>query len=115
MRKGDDIRERVFQFGCDVVKLCDVIAEKGFSARRLAGQLVDSSTSIGANLEEADGAQSKPDFISKCTVALKEARESHYWLRMLHKTGKCDDQRLIGECNQIIAILTTVVRKSRGE
>ena len=115
MRKGDDIRRRSLEFAGDVVRLCDEVSERGFSARRLAGQLVDSGTSIGANLEEADSAQSRADFVSKCTVSLKEARESHFWLRVLLKTGKIGDDHLLRECNEIIAILTAIVRKTRGE
>ena len=95
--------------------MCDDVATRGFSGRRLASQLVDSGTSIGANLEEADGAQSRADFISKCTISLKEARESHYWLRIMRATKKIDEDRLLGECNEIIAILTTIVRKTRRE
>jgi four helix bundle protein len=75
-------------------------------------QLVRAGTSIGANLEEADAAQSKPDFISKCTISLKEARESHYWLRILKATGKAEADRLLSEANELIAILTTIVRKA---
>lgn len=115
MRKGDDIRDRTFRFACDVVGLCDVVATRGFSAKRLAGQLVNAGTSIGANLEEADAGQSRADFVSKCTIALKEARESHYWLRLLRETQKIEDNRLIDECNELIAILTTIVRKTRNE
>ena len=115
MRKGDNIRERTTQFATDVINLCDDVATRGFSARRIAGQLVDAAMSVGANLEEADGAHSKADFISKCTISLKEAREAHYWLRLLKKTGRLDEERLIDECDQIVAILTTIVRKSRDE
>ncbi|HUP44949.1 MAG TPA: four helix bundle protein [Thermoanaerobaculia bacterium] len=115
MRKGDDIRGRAFQFACDVSDLCDGVAVTGFSERRVAGQLVDAAHSIGANLEEADAAQSRADFISKCSVSLKEARESHYWLRLLRHKGKLPDDRLLDECNEIIAVLTTIVRKTRGE
>ena len=115
MRKGDDIRERAFRFACDVVNACDLVEQRGFSGRRLASQLVASGTSIGANLEEADGAHSRADFVSKCTISLKEARESHYWLRLMRATKKLDDERLLAECNEIIAILTTIVRKTRGE
>ncbi|HEX6177490.1 MAG TPA: four helix bundle protein, partial [Thermoanaerobaculia bacterium] len=61
MRKGDDIRQRALDFAVDVVNLCDHVARGGFGARRIAGQLVDAASSIGANLEEADGAHSKPD------------------------------------------------------
>ena len=115
MGKGDDIRQRAFVFACEVVELCDEVAKRGFSARRLAGQLVNAGTSIGANLEEADGAQSRADFISKCTIALKEARESNYWLRILRQTGRLGEDHLVRESNEIVSILTTIVRKTRGE
>jgi four helix bundle protein len=115
LRKGDDIRGRAFRFACDVVALCDAASCRGFSARNIASQLVRSATSIGANLEEADAAQSRADFVSKCGIALKEARESHYWLRLLHATGQTNDERLTAECNELVAILTTIVRKTRAE
>ena len=80
-------------------------------------QLARAATSIGANLEEADAGQSRADFISKCSISLKEAREAHYWLRLLRATGKIDGayEPLIHECDRIVAVLTTIVRKSRGE
>jgi len=81
----------------------------------LAAQLVDSGTSIGANLEEADAAQSRADFISKCSIALKEARESHYWLRLMRATRKIDNETLLAEWNELVAILTTIVRKTRAK
>ncbi len=73
-----------------------------------------AATSIGANLEEADAGQSRADFISKCTISLKEARETRYWLRILHAAQPTDKiEALIGESTEIIAILTTIVRKTR--
>jgi len=113
MKKGDDLRARVFQFACDVVALSDQLERRGWSARKIGGQLLRAGTSIGANLEEADAAQSRADFISKCTISLKEARESHYWLRLLRATNKLGgDERLLGESNELVAILTTIVRKA---
>jgi four helix bundle protein len=115
MRKGDDLRERVFRFACDVIALTDSIHARGTSARELARQLMRAATSIGANLEEADAAQSHADFVSKCTISLKEAREAHYWLRLLHSTRKLNGQeRLIRECDELVAILTTIVRKAKS-
>jgi four helix bundle protein len=112
LRKGDDLRERAFRFACDVVALSDATARHRNDARDLMRQLVRAGTSIGANLEEADAAQSKPDFVSKCSISLKEAREAHYWLRILKATGKAETDRLLGEANELIAILTTIVRKA---
>jgi four helix bundle protein len=115
MAKGDDVRERAFQFACRVVELHDSLWARGGSGRVLSAQLLRSGSSIGANLEEADAAQSRADFISKCGISLKEARESHYWLRLLRATQKIPpDEPLVGECNELVAILTTIVRKTRA-
>ena len=112
MRSGDDIRDRAFRFACDIVALNDDLR----GARDLTRQLLRAGTSIGANLEEADAAQSKPDFISKCTIALKEARESHYWLRLLRASGKMPDgDRLLSDANELVAILTAIVRKASAQ
>jgi four helix bundle protein len=117
-RKGADIQERAFEFAVRVVELVDVLVTRGMSTRVLATQVLRSSTSIGANLEEADAGQSRADFISKCSIALKEARESHYWLRLLTRTRKITShdraEQLVAECNEIVAVLTTIVRKSRA-
>jgi four helix bundle protein len=113
---GSDIRERTFRFACDVVALHDVLVTRGASARDMSRQLLRAATSVGANLEEADGAQSKPDFISKCTIALKEAREAHFWLKLLRETNKIDatHDSLIHEGDRIVAVLTSIVKKSKG-
>src|SRR6202521_4991189 len=79
---GQDIRGRVFEFTCEVVRYCDELFRGGGIGRVLAPQLVRCGTSIGANLEEARGGESRRDFISKCSIALKEARESVFRLRV---------------------------------
>lgn len=112
MKKGDDLRARAFQFACAVVAFSDDLERHGWSARKLGGQLLRAGTSIGANLEEADAAQSRADFISKCTISLKEVREAHYWLRLLRATNKLDTDGLLAECNELVSILTTIVRKA---
>ena len=82
-KAGEDIRERAFNFAVRVVKLCQHLDERPGACRSLSRQLLRAGTSIGANLEEAQGGQSKADFISKNAIALKEARETSYWLRLL--------------------------------
>jgi four helix bundle protein len=113
---GSEIRERVFRFACAIVALHDVLVTRGGSARDMSRQLMRSATSIGANLEEADAGQSRADFVSKCTISLKEARESLYWLRLLHATNKTDErgESLIHECDRIVAVLTTIVKNTKG-
>ena len=110
-----DINERVFQFACRIVLFHQWLARQRTSARLLAGQLLRSSTSIGSNLEEATAGQSKADFVAKARISLKEARESHYWLRILENTRLVPESRvsdLVKEANEIVAILTTIVRKA---
>ncbi|MCB0227199.1 MAG: four helix bundle protein [Anaerolineae bacterium] len=90
--------------------------ELGGTERVLAGQILRSGTSIGANMEEANAGQSKPDFITKCSIALKEARETLYWLRLLVECNLVSSERLtslISEADEIVAILTTIVKNAR--
>ena len=116
--KSRNIQERAFEFGCRILKLTEHLARRrSFSARRIAGQLFDSGTSIGANLEEASAAQSKADFISKCSIATKEARETRFWLRLLPSSNTVRPQQLtplIDESTEIVAILTTIVKNARA-
>jgi four helix bundle protein len=81
-----DIRERAFEFAVRIVKLCKYLEKYSTVSRTLLNQLLDSGTSVGANLEEAKAAQSKADFIHKNAIALKEARESNFWLRLILAT-----------------------------
>jgi four helix bundle protein len=74
-------------------------------------------TSIGANIEEGQAGQSRADYISKYCVACKEARETHYWLRLLAASDvipKIKLQDLSDEANQIVAILTSIIKKARA-
>jgi len=80
----------------------------------LSKQLLRSGTSIGANIEEAQAAQSKKDFISKMSIVSKEARESHYWLRLL-KYGKfISKDDLLDDCEELIKLLTSIVKSSEN-
>jgi len=111
-----DIPERTFEFARRIVKLCQVLNEKSGVSRTLASQLLRSATSIGANVEEAQAAQSEADFISKYSIACKEARETHYWLRLLSASKVLPAERpaeLQKECHERIAILTTIIKKIR--
>ena len=90
-----DITQRTFNFALRTIKLCQSLNER-FSAEKsvLAKQLLRSATSIGANVEEAQAGQSKPDFISKMAIALKEAREANYWLRLLEASEMLPKEKL---------------------
>src|SRR5947207_4451448 len=109
------IQDRSYEFACRVIRLVDYIARKSLVMRTIARQLLRSATSVGANLEEASAAQSKPDFISKCSIASKEARETRYWLRLLTASRAVNERQLtplIAEATEIVAILTAIVKNA---
>ena len=113
-----DICERSFAFAVRIVRLCQTLDEIRGVNRTLANQLLRSGTSIGANIEEAQAGQSEADFVSKYSIACKEARETHYWLRLLIETQIFPKERLtdlLDECDKIIAILTTIIKKVRNK
>ncbi len=112
-----DLTERTFAFARRVVQLCQVLDRSPGVCRTLANQLLRSGTSIGANVEEGHASQSRPDFIAKYSVACKEARETHYWLRLLAASEVMpveNLQDLTDEADQIVAILTMIVKKCRA-
>ena len=83
----------------------------------LSKQVLRSGTSIGANIEEANQAQSRRDFIHKLSIALKEAAETNYWLRLLRDSKTLDDaiaNSMIDECKQIEKILTAAIRTTKA-
>jgi four helix bundle protein len=111
-----DLPERTFELAVRVVKLCKVLEQTPGVSRTLANQLLRSGTSIGANVEEGQAGQSRADFVSKLSIACKEARETHYWLWLLSATELVPESRLtelLDEANQLIAILTAVIKKTR--
>ncbi len=111
-----DMQESAFCFACRIVKFYQYLAKQKGTAEVLARQILRSGTSIGANPEEATAGQSRPDFISKCNIALKEARETLYWLRLFSETKVVPAEKLEGllsESDELVAILTTIVRNTR--
>jgi four helix bundle protein len=111
--KPRDICERSFDFALDAIRLYQSMQEIRDGAAWIIGkQYVRSATSVGANIEEAQAAETKADFIHKYSIARKEARESLYWLRLLHKSGILSEERLtpvMSETHEIIAILTAII------
>jgi four helix bundle protein len=87
-----DIRERVFEFAVRIVKLCKFLEKHSEVSRSVNSQLLDAGTSVGANLEEAKAGQSRADFIHKNAIALKEARETTFWLRLILATETFESQ-----------------------
>lgn len=112
-----DIRERAFEFAVRIVKkICQFLDEQPGVARTLSKQLIRSGTSIGANLEEAQAGQSKADFISKNAIALKEVRETYYWLRLLSATDILPESRIQSlqiEAEEIMKIIGAIVSPNK--
>ena len=115
--KTDSIQNRTFEFACRIVRLYQYLTKENWKNDALSKQLVRSGTSIGANLEEASAAQSQADFISKCHIALKEARETYYWLRLFKATELISEDKISGllkESDEIVAILTCIVKNAKS-
>jgi four helix bundle protein len=113
---GEDIRDRSFRFACRIVEYCQQLDQQGGIGRILAPQLVRCGTSIGANLEEARGGESRRDFASKCAISLKEAREARFRLRVAVATRLgpvLEAQALADEAEELAAILGAIVRNAR--
>lgn len=107
VEKTFDIKERTFEFGVRVVRVMNTLP-RTTAALELTRQVVKSGTSVGANVEEAHGAESKADFIHKMSIACKEARETRYWLRVINASilDTPDIQALIQESDELVRILS---------
>ena len=109
-----DLCQRMFPFSLRVLKVCRELERKDGTARTIGRQLLRAGTSVGANVEEAQGSQSRADFASKYAIARKEARETHHWLRLIAAAGIIPETRLrdlLKECGELIAIMTAIVKK----
>ncbi len=107
-----DIRERTFIFGVRVVKFVRTLP-KDVASIELARQLLRSGTSVGANVEEADGAESKKDKIHKLAIARKEAKECRHWLRTIKAAEIMNSpelEYLLDESLEIIKILSKMIQ-----
>jgi four helix bundle protein len=109
------ILDKSFEFAVRIVNLKKYLNQ--FKQERImAGQLLRSGTSIGANVTEADQAQSKADFISKMGIANKEAHETRYWIRLLYKTGYISDPEyssIFEDCQELIRILQAIIKSAK--
>ena len=108
---GSDIRQRAFSFACDIVRLVMHLGPRP-GLRSILEQLVRASTAIGANLEEAKASSTRREFTRGLEIALREAREAHYWLRICVAVRLTADARLLAlerEADQLVSVLTAIV------
>ena len=109
------IERKSFLFAVRIVKLCKYLktTQKEYT---LSMQLLRAGTSIGANVAEAEQAQSRPDFISKMNIALKEAVETNYWLRLLHASdylSETEFSSIHNDCTELERMLTAIIKTSK--
>ena len=111
-----DITERTVAYSIRVIKLYRQISKDNVG-RVIGKQILRSATSIGANVHEAQGAQSKADFIAKMSIAHKEAYETSYWLRIMAEAELVKPEQLAPlayETNQIVKILSSILITSKN-
>ena len=109
------VKERSYEFALRIVLLARWLRER--KEYELASQVLRSGTSIGANVEEALAGVSRADFVAKMAIASKEARETHYWLRLLRDSKTVPDDRivpLLDESEQLVRIMTAIVKTSQS-
>ena len=99
-----------FSFSVDVINFCFDMRKQGEYV--LSKQLIRSATSIGANLREAQNAESRKDFIHKVKIALKEADETEYWLLLVKSTLQENDvQQLLNRLEELLKIMNAIISK----
>ena len=115
MKKENVLKEKSFAFALRIVKCYQyLIAEK--KENILSKQLLRSVTSIGANIREAEQAQSRADFIHKLSIALKEANETEYWLELLHSAGYLEKnmfESIYVDCTELLKLLISIIKTSK--
>jgi len=110
MKTDNAVQEKSFAFALRVVKLYRYLKEEKHETV-LSKQLLRSGTSIGANVEEALGGQSTKDFIAKLSISYKEAKESHYWIRLLQQSGYLTEQEassILADCMELLKIIGSI-------
>ena len=115
MNKPYDLEERTLEFAKGVINLCKKLSQNTINFK-LIGQLVDASTSVGANYREANEKLSKKDFAHKMRITRKECKESTYWLRLSKEanpkfSGEIDT--FIKESQELRSIFTSIIEKSK--
>jgi len=106
--KENVVKTKSFSFAIQIVKLYQFLTEEKREFI-MSKQLLRSGTSIGANVREAEHAESKADFIHKLSIALKEANETEYWLMLLKDSGYIDEKSFNSIHSEIVEILKLLI------
>ena len=114
--KDSELRTRAREFAVDMITACDKVNTKN-GRGVLVNQVIRSATSIGANLHEANYAQSKADFVSKLQIALKECFETEYWIDLMQSVGcvSCEDsKKMLNDCGIIRKMLVKSINTAKS-
>ncbi len=109
---GNILKDKSFQFSLEIISLYKYLTQVK-KEYILSKQLLRSGTSIGANIEEALVSQSKKEFIAKLNISLKEAHETHYWLRLLKESGYIGKDNLILKSEELFKLLTSIIKTTK--
>lgn len=119
MNKKIDIHDRLLRFGIGIIKLVRILA-KNPENRSVADQLARSGTSVGANMQEADAASSKKDFINKVNISKKEIQETNYWLKIIKGTELINNEEnkkklecLLAESEELKRIIGAILFRAK--
>ena len=112
-----DLAERILEYGTRIVKVVGSMP-RNLAGRRIADQLLTCGLSVGANYEGAQAAESHDDFVHKLQIALKELRESGYWLKVVSRSNLLPQNRLaplLDESGQLVRMLSKAVARAKGK
>ncbi|MBK9798920.1 MAG: four helix bundle protein [Bacteroidetes bacterium] len=115
MESNNILAQKTFNFSFKSIKAYQILIREK-KEYILSKQLLRSATSIGANVEESIGGQSQKDFFMKLNIAYKEARECHYWLRLIIQSNSMNNKivfEMLQECHEILRILAASIRTIR--
>jgi four helix bundle protein len=109
------LHSKTLDFAVRIVNLCKFLRKKKENV--ISRQLLRSGTAVGALLREATHAESKPDFIHKLSMALKEAHETEYWINLLYKTEYIDEkmfQSILNDCSELVGMLVSSIKTTKS-
>ncbi|MBO7100108.1 MAG: four helix bundle protein [Bacteroidaceae bacterium] len=116
MKDNNVVKEKSFEFSVRIVNLYKHLTTSK-QEHIMSKQLLRSGTSIGANICEAEQAQSTSDFLSKVNISLKESSESDYWIRLLHRTGYLNDEEyksIIQDSRELTRLLVSIIKSIKN-
>jgi four helix bundle protein len=117
MKKDNVLQEKTYAFALRIIKTYRYLADEK-KEYVLSKQLLRSGTSIGANTEEAIGGQNDKDFYAKLNIVYKEARETHFWIRLLRDSDYFDKKQansLLDDCDEILKITGSIIKTMKAK